>query len=81
MGDAEGRILSKGDVGSAFVSGAGWVVFLVSKYVLLQETKQNTNSSGFCSFVLNTNTQKERVDVVIFVQTISNASHSTAQGV
>lgn len=46
----------------AFVSRAGCLAFLMSKYVLFKETNKqsrNTNSSGFSSFVLNTNKQKE----------------------
>lgn len=46
----------------AFVSGAGCLAFLMSKYVLFKETNKqsgNTNSSGFSSFVLDTNKQKE----------------------
>lgn len=49
----------------AFVSGAGCLAFLMSKYVLFKETNKqsrDTNSSGFSSFVLNTNKQKEGGD-------------------
>lgn len=58
--------------------------FLMSKYVLFKETNKQsktTNSSGFYSFVLNTNKQKERGEVVISAPSISNASSSTARGV
>lgn len=57
-------VLAKRDMGlGAFVSGAGCRAFLMSKYVLFKETNKQsktTNSSGFYSFVLNTNKQKER---------------------
>lgn len=58
-----------------FVSGAGCLSFLMSKYVLFKETNKqsrDTNSSGFSSFVLNTNKRR----VVISSPTISNASLS-----
>lgn len=64
----------------AFVSRAGCLAFLMSKYVLFKETNKqskNTNSSGFSSFVLNTNKQRS---VVISATTISNASCLTARG-
>ena len=53
----------------AFVSGAGCLAFLMSKYVLFKETnKQSKNiySSGFYSFVLNTN--KRREETWLFLQ-------------
>lgn len=50
-------------------------------FSLRKQTKQNINSSGFYSFVLNTNKQKEREEVVISAPTISNASYSIAPGV
>lgn len=68
----------------AFVSGAGCRALLMSKRVLFKEThkqSKNTNSSGFYSFVSNTNKQKERGEVVISAPTISNASYSVAWGV
>lgn len=68
----------------AFVSGAGCRAFLMSKYVLFKETNKQsktTNSSGFYSFVLNTNKQKEKGEVVISAPTISHASYSIARGV
>ena len=46
----------------AFVSGAGCLAFLMSKCVLFKETNKqskNINSSGFYSFVLNTNKRRE----------------------
>jgi hypothetical protein len=46
----------------AFVSRAGCLPFLMSKHALFKETNKqsiDTNSSGFSSFVLNTNKQKE----------------------
>lgn len=50
-------------------------------FSLRKQTKQNTNSSGFYSFVLHTNKQKESGEVVISAPTISNASYSIALGV
>lgn len=47
----------------AFISGAGCLALLMSEYALFKETNKqskNTNSSGFYSFVLNANKQKER---------------------
>lgn len=85
LGNAGGRCPCQKRHGvGAFVSGAGCRALLMSKYVLFKETNKqskNTNSSGFYSFVLNTNKQKERGEVVISAPTISNASSSVARGV
>lgn len=64
----------------AFISGAGCLAFLMSKYVLFKETNK-AKTSILLDFVCFKYKQKERGDVVISAATISNASYSIAPGV
>lgn len=78
-----GSIIAKGDRGFRLLFPELAVSFPNEQICSLQGNKQskNTDSSGFYSFVLNTNKQKERSEVVISAPTISNASYSITPGV